>query len=242
MNNTRSVSRPTVHLTSSVLGTTVLLAVAAGCSTPSAKPQLDAAETALQEARAERASDCAPGLIQAAEAALAEARQFETAGDAETAKKRAATAVALAGQAKDASPPGCDEPEVAEATPPPTTATDQISRTMDIAQVIQPIYFDYNDATIRDDSREVLSQVAEALLNSPGQRLEVEGHCDVRGSTEYNLHLGERRAQAVMRYLVKQGVGTEQISIISYGEERPIDLGVSEGAHQKNRRAELRPQ
>ena len=129
---------------------------------------------------------------------------------------------------------------MADATPAPPQ-TENASRNLNLNQLLKPIYFDYNDASIRDDSRETLSMVAEALLNAPGQRLEVEGHCDVRGSTEYNLHLGERRAQAVMRYLVKQGVGTEQVSIISYGEERPVDLGGSEDAHQRNRRAELRP-
>ena len=224
----------------STLSCVAAIALLGACSTPNAKPELDNAEAAVRQARAERASDCAPGLIQAAEAALAQARQLNAAGNAEEAKKKAANAATLATQAQEASPPGCDEAEVAEAPPPPPS-TEDASRIMNLNEVLSPIYFDYNDATIRSDSRELLSKVAEALLNSPGKRLEIEGHCDVRGSTEYNLHLGERRAQAVVRYLVKQGVGTDQVSIISYGEERPVDLGVSEDAHSRNRRAELRP-
>ena len=88
-------SRPTLHPVSTTVAAVALALVAGACGTPSAKPQLDAAEAAVREARAERASDCAPGLIQAAEAALAEARQLESAGDADAAKKKAASAATL---------------------------------------------------------------------------------------------------------------------------------------------------
>ena len=222
----------------------ILLAAAAAfgtaCATANADLELKAAQQTIDQARAERASDCAKDLFAAAETALAAARQLNTDGDAEAAKTRAAEAQDIAGQAMAASPPGCDEPKTAEEPPPPETPV-TANRSINLQDALLPIYFDYNDASIRDGSKEVLSRVAEVLLNAPGQRLEVEGHCDVRGSTEYNLHLGERRAQAVQRYLVKQGVGSEQISIISYGEERPVDFGGSEDAHQRNRRAELRP-
>ena len=219
----------------------VLFALTVGaCASSTADQELAAATTAIEQARAQRAADCAGELYQAAEAALAEARQFNTAGDIDAAKRKATDAAALAAQAQQASLPGCDTQQV-ETAPPPPAAAEPAGRLLEIGQVLEPVFFDYNDASIRDDSKEILSRVAEVLLNSPGQRLEVEGHCDVRGSTEYNLHLGERRAQAVLRYLVKQGVGSDQISIISYGEERPVDLGGSESAHQRNRRAELRP-
>ena len=217
-----------------------MIVAGAGCGGSTANVELDAARTAIAQARAERASDCAPGLVQAAEQALAEAAKLNDSGDADAAKRKASDAATLAAQAQAASPPGCDEAQ-AEPAPPPPPTTQEASRNMEIGQVVEPIYFDYNDATIRDQSKEVLSRIAEVLLNAPGQRLEIEGHCDVRGSTEYNLHLGERRAHAVLRYLVKQGVGADQVTIISYGEERPVDLGISESAHQRNRRAELRP-
>ena len=227
------------RFSSSALLTTALAIGAPACSTPNANLEVEAAAQVVERARGERATDCAQELFQSAETALAEARRMNSEGDADGAKRRALEAQNLAEQAIAASPPGCDEPKVAQEPPPPP---DQVRGSMiDIRQIVEPVYFDYNDATIRDDSKEVLSKIAEVLLNVPGQRLEVEGHCDVRGSTEYNLHLGERRAHAVMSYLMKQGVGADQVSIISYGEERPVDLGISEAAHQKNRRAELRP-
>ena len=216
-----------------------LVAIIAGCSGATADVELNAAQTTLQQARAQRASDCATDLFQSAEAALAEARQLNQDGRPEAAKLKAAEAQNLAEQAIAKSPPGCDEPPPEE--PPPPPPPEDSSRNLTLGEVARTIYFDYNDASIREDSKEVLSRVAQVLLNAPSQRLEVEGHCDVRGSTEYNLHLGERRAHAVMRYLVKQGVDTDQVSIISYGEERPVDFGGSESAHQRNRRAELRP-
>ncbi|MEL7369642.1 MAG: OmpA family protein [Myxococcota bacterium] len=216
------------------------LVAAAACGSSNANMEVTAAQQAIDEARAAKAEDCAQDIFRSAEAALASARELNAAGDADAAKAKAAEATALAGQARTASPPGCEQPKDPE-PPPPPPANETVSRNINISEIMQPVYFDYNDASIRDDSKELLSRVAEALLNAPGQRLEIEGHCDVRGSTEYNLHLGERRAQAVMRYLIKQGVGAEQVSIISYGEERPVDLGGSENAHQRNRRAELKP-
>jgi peptidoglycan-associated lipoprotein len=111
---------------------------------------------------------------------------------------------------------------------------------MDLGETLETIYFDYNQAHIREDSKTVLSRIAEIMSSQEGQNLEIEGHCDSRGSTEYNLHLGERRARSVRKYLVTQGVSPNLLQIISYGEERPIDLGETESAHQKNRRAELK--
>lgn len=223
---------------------TLMLVAAAGCASSNANLEVDAAQQAIDQARAERAADCATDLYEAAETALVNARKLNANGETRAAKAQAAQAQDLAGQAMAASPPGCDEtqpPPEEVAEPEMAPQDDSLAAGMlDIRAMLQPIYFDYNDATIREQSKELLSQMAEALLDAPGQRIEVEGHCDVRGSTEYNLHLGERRANAVMRYLLKQGVAADQVSIISYGEERPIDLGVSEEAHQRNRRAELR--
>ncbi len=219
--------------------TLVAMAFAAGCASTRADLELDSAQKVLERARVERAADCATELYQAAEAALAAARELNAAGNGDEAKLKAAEAENLAAQAMEKSPPGCDQ--VAEPEEPVAENVEAGGR-MDLTldTVLQTIYFDYNDATIRDEGKQVLNQVAEVLLQAPSQRLEVEGHCDVRGSTEYNLHLGERRAQAVVKYLIKQGVGAEQLSVISYGEERPVDLGGSEDAHQRNRRAELK--
>jgi peptidoglycan-associated lipoprotein len=102
------------------------------------------------------------------------------------------------------------------------------------------VYFDYNEATIREDSKPMLAKISQALRSDGGLRVEVEGHCDSRGSTEYNLHLGERRAYSVRKYLVDLGVDSKQLEVISYGEERPADLDLTEEAHQRNRRAEIK--
>jgi len=102
------------------------------------------------------------------------------------------------------------------------------------------IYFDFDSAVIKTSEKSKLSGVAEHLKSNPNLAVEIEGHCDVRGSTEYNLQLGERRARAVQKYLTTQGVKPEQLEVISYGEERLVDLGANDEAHQKNRRAELK--
>lgn len=212
------------------------------CPKATADLELEAANKAIDDARASKANDCAKETYQAAEAAIAEARQLAEAGEIDAAKEKAGQAKSLAEQAQAASKPGCDqvakEDDVdrdAEAN-----AMTDAGAMLDLAGALETIYFDYNDATIREDSKAVLSRVADVLAKKPAENIEIEGHCDVRGSTEYNLHLGERRARSVEKYLMAQGVKEKQIRIISYGEERPVDLGGSESAHQKNRRAELK--
>lgn len=220
-----------------------------GCAIPNADSELNLARQALDAAKTQRAADCAKETYQAAEDAMAEAQRLAESGEVEKAQQKANEAKTLAEQARAASPPGCDRPQVAETEPSPAPAPAPVVsteaatvRSLEDALREGTVYFDYNDATIRSDSKTFLTEIAEILLKQNDRRLEIEGHCDVRGSTEYNLHLGERRARSVMKYLVTQGVQPQQLTIISYGEERPIDLGNSEDAHQKNRRAELRPQ
>jgi len=101
------------------------------------------------------------------------------------------------------------------------------------------IYFDFDTAEIRPEYVPVLRAHAEYLVNSPAARLVIEGHCDERGSREYNIALGERRAGAVQRFLEAEGVSPVQLETVSYGEERPVDLGHNEEAWAKNRRGEL---
>lgn len=219
-----------------------LLAIGlAGCPKKTADLELDAARQAIDDARRKKADDCAKDTYRAAEAAIAEAKDLAQSGDIEAAKKRAGEAKALAEQAAAASRPGCDDkPE--DKDPEPTGASGDVTNsamTISLSDALDTIYFDYNEASIRADSKVVLDKVADILGKDEGLRIEVEGHCDVRGSTEYNLHLGERRARSVMKYLVAQGVEPKQVLIISYGEERLEDLGMTEEAHAKNRRAEI---
>lgn len=234
------MSRRFLNLSSALLIGALAVGLA-GCPKKTADLELEAARKAIDDARKKKASDCAKETYQAAEAAIAEAKDLAQAGDIEAAKKKAGEAEALANQAAAASKPGCDEEKAEEAPEPerPTGEATDSAMTMRLDDALDTIYFDYNEATIRDDSKAVLDRVADVLAKDESLRIEVEGHCDVRGSTEYNLHLGERRARSVMKYLVAQGVEPKQVQIISYGEERPEDLGMTEEAHAKNRRAEL---
>ena len=220
--------------------------MAAGCpATKTSDVELAAAQAALDDARANRANDCATEIFMAAEATIREAKELADKGEHDSARAKAAEGESLANQARGASPPGCDkdDEEVAGNQLERDTGADtsNASANMSLGEMLDTVYFDYNQAQIRSDSKEHLTRLATHLASKASARIEIEGHCDVRGSTEYNLHLGERRARSVMKYLVTQGVSSDQIATISYGEERPVDLGDTETAHQRNRRAELKP-
>jgi peptidoglycan-associated lipoprotein len=101
------------------------------------------------------------------------------------------------------------------------------------------VYFDFDKAEIRPDSQAVVAAHAGYLAKNPGQKVRLEGHADERGSREYNIGLGERRAQAVRRALLLQGVAEVQLSTVSYGEERPAVAGSDEQAYGLNRRVEI---
>jgi peptidoglycan-associated lipoprotein len=100
-------------------------------------------------------------------------------------------------------------------------------------------YFDFNSSELSEADRQALNTHAELLATNPDLAVVLEGHADERGSREYNLALGERRAQAIERVLSLQGVDREQIQVISFGEERPVALGHDEQAWRLNRRVEL---
>jgi peptidoglycan-associated lipoprotein len=216
----------------------MLAVFAFGCPKKTADLELEAARKAIADAQSKHASDCAGETYKAAEAALAEASKLADSGDIKGAKEKANEAKTLADQSAAASKPGCaDKPE--EKTDENKDENASAQMTLQSGEILETVYFDYNDAAIREDSKTVLSKVADILTKQKTLKIEIEGHCDVRGSTEYNLHLGERRARSVEKYLTAQGVSEKQMEIISYGEERPVDLGNSEEAHAKNRRAEL---
>ncbi len=101
------------------------------------------------------------------------------------------------------------------------------------------IYFDFDTARIRPDYSEALSAHARRLVGNQGLNVRLEGHADERGSREYNIGLGERRAQAVRQVLMLQGVSAAQITTVSYGEERPAARGSDEAAWERNRRVEI---
>jgi len=101
------------------------------------------------------------------------------------------------------------------------------------------VYFDYDMSEIRSDAERVLRGKVELLRNSPQVQLRIEGHADERGSNEYNLALGNRRAQAMVDFFTNFGLDGDRFSIVSYGEERPAVQGSNESAWSQNRRAEF---
>lgn len=106
--------------------------------------------------------------------------------------------------------------------------------------VLRPIFFEYNKSNIRPEYQPVLENISRWLAKRDGSQLLIEGHCDERGTDEYNLALGERRALAVRRYLIALGVSSDRVHTISYGEEKPAVSGSDEAAWSKNRRAEFK--
>ncbi len=101
---------------------------------------------------------------------------------------------------------------------------------------IRDAYFDYDSATIRPDARGALQKSADFLKSYPSAQVTVEGHCDERGSTEYNMALGDRRANAVKQYLINLGVPTSQVLTTSWGKEKPFCSQSNDGCWQQNRR------
>ena len=99
------------------------------------------------------------------------------------------------------------------------------------------VFFDTDKSNIREDARTTLGRQAEWLKKYPNYQITIEGHCDERGTREYNLALGERRANAAHQYLVAQGVPAARLKTISYGKERPDPVGSDEAAWARNRRA-----
>ena len=101
------------------------------------------------------------------------------------------------------------------------------------------IYFDFDSSEVRSEYNDLITAHARYLAANPGRRVRIEGNTDERGSREYNIGLGERRAQAVRRALMLQGVKESQITTVSYGEERPAVTGHAEEAWSRNRRANI---
>jgi len=102
------------------------------------------------------------------------------------------------------------------------------------------IYFDFDSAEVRADFTDIVARHALILANDASVRVRLEGHADERGSREYNIGLGERRAQSVRRMLMIQGASASQISTVSFGEERPVALGSDEDSWAQNRRVEIK--
>ena len=130
-------------------------------------------------------------------------------------------------------PPPAPEPQVDEYARLKAMAADEIDR----MNLLGIVYFDYDKADIREGDKAVLAKNAEVLKKFDFLRVTVEGHCDERGTVEYNLALGERRAKAAYDYLVSLGVPADRLKTVSYGKEIPSCTESNEGCWSRNRRA-----
>ncbi|MCM0082839.1 peptidoglycan-associated lipoprotein Pal [Geomonas sp. Red32] len=104
---------------------------------------------------------------------------------------------------------------------------------------LEKVYFDFDSASLSKEARVRLGKDAELIRKDSGAKVQIQGNCDERGSDDYNLALGEKRAQAAKKYLTSLGVPADRLSVISYGKEKPADAGHDEAAWAKNRRDEL---
>ena len=130
-----------------------------------------------------------------------------------------------------------DTPTAATTTPAPTTTARPAVQDFAAVPELADVFFDFDKYDIRPGDAKTLDANANWLKSNPNHLVLIEGHCDERGTNEYNLALGERRAKSTMNYLVSQGVQANRITIISYGEERPQCTEHTEACWAKNRRA-----
>ena len=150
---------------------------------------------------------------------------------------------------EDAPPPETDIQPVEETPPPPPPPVEEetpeeIERSLtEIIEELQgqivDVFFDYDKYAIRGEFKAKLEANAELLVANEEINLVIEGHCDERGTAEYNLALGEKRAKAVMDFYIAYGVAADRLSIISFGEERPFAYGSDEESWAQNRRAHM---
>lgn len=147
-------------------------------------------------------------------------------------------AVAIAGcSSTEEATEGTDTTPVAGGTS--TEVVEQAPSTASSLLSQRVVYFDFDKSAIRADAYETLQAHAQYLANHQGATIRLEGHADERGTREYNMALGERRAKAVVSFLTANGAAGSQLEVVSYGEEKPLADGHEEGSWAQNRRAEL---
>jgi len=144
---------------------------------------------------------------------------------------------------KRVSPEAQIEPPPTESTNPPESESEKLpppsTESTGGRLSLEDAFFDFDDFSLRQDAKSALETDGKYLQKNSGVRIVIEGHCDERGSVEYNLALGEKRARAAREYLVSYGIPNNRLTTISYGKERPFDSGHEESAWAKNRRAHV---
>jgi peptidoglycan-associated lipoprotein len=218
----------------------------AGCATSASyRPEIDRMKGELAEAKAAGAETSAAEEYAAAEACLDwwthYVTQFDHFGDVTMANLPARCRAAFASlRNKLVATREGRVPAEAVATPTapkPEAAAPGAARGTEKESVLKDAFFDYDKSSIRPDAKLNLDENAKWLKANPQAALTIEGHCDERGTREYNLGLGQRRAKAAKDYLVSAGIDAKRIKAISYGKERPFEPGHDESAWKWNRRA-----
>ena len=217
----------------------------AGCATSASyRPEIDRMKGELAEAKAAGAETFAAEEYAAAEACLDwythYVTQFDHFGDVTMANLPARCRAAFASlRSKLVATREGRVPAEAVATPaaPKPDAAGTDARGAEKESVLKDAFFDFDKSSIRPDAKQSLDENARWLKANPNAALTIEGHCDERGTREYNLGLGQRRAKAAKDYLVSAGIDAKRIKSISYGKERPFASGHDESAWQLNRRA-----
>ena len=140
--------------------------------------------------------------------------------------------------------PAADAAKAAEAAAAAKAAEEERAReaAAKSAAGLQPIYFDFDQSTIRDDAKTVMKANANYLKANPKVNVRIEGNCDERGTIEYNQALGQRRAANAKKYLAALGISAKRISLVSYGKEKPVCSSSDETCWEKNRRDDLAAQ
>jgi peptidoglycan-associated lipoprotein len=227
-----------------VLGVLALLMVASGCKHPPKPPEvpppppkavvanLSANPTSIQAGQSatltwstENATDVALDGNKVDPSGSQTVSPTQTTTYHLSAKGASGTQEATA-QVSVAAPP----PPAATPAPAPSVTDDQL-----FAQMVKDVYFDYDKAELRADAQQAVAQAAQ-LIKQKGWKVQIEGNCDDRGSTEYNLSLGEHRADSAKQALLQGGVSADAIKTISYGKEKPQCSEANEDCWQKNRR------
>lgn len=134
-----------------------------------------------------------------------------------------------------------DEPKTEEPVGPAAGSEPMPADPMPASSAVstEPVYFAFDDFSLNSSAQSILSRLGDELKANQTAVIQIEGHCDERGSIEYNLALGERRAQSVKKFLTDIGIDPARLSIISYGEEKPAAEGTGESVWSRNRRAEF---
>lgn len=211
--------------------------------------EISAAQQAILDARGVK--DCASDKFLAAQRLLDEAEKLVDEEKYDEAKRKAKAAEKIAVEAKkegELNWEDCqrraDKARQAANADADQDADQDDDGNQDAEQkfTLETVYFDYDSAGLTDAGRAVLAENLRWLKNNKDRRVTLEGHTDERGTTEYNLSLGESRARQVKAYLKQLGVASDRLSILSYGEEKPDAFGATPADFAKNRRVEFVPQ